>query len=156
MDKRSNGLKCYVTVYLNLHNHQLIKLNLRMTLIFLRYYFIIMNFFKNLGLNLSNIKIFLQKFLRSQIYTTLKNNTIEWEKQQKKKLDDLKKNLLLSFQNILTDFSNEKLSKEILIYVLIAFKQQILEIEKSVDQNLQNYLRKSWSDTYTATNYAYE
>ncbi|GBB87731.1 hypothetical protein RclHR1_14200001 [Rhizophagus clarus] len=99
---------------------------------------------------------FFEKYLRSQIYKTLRNNTIEWENQQKEKLDNLKKELLLSFQKILTDFSNENLSKEIFKYILIAFKQQILEIEKSVDQKLQTYLREAWTDTYTATNYAYK
>ncbi|PKY43548.1 hypothetical protein RhiirA4_398886, partial [Rhizophagus irregularis] len=99
---------------------------------------------------------FFEKYLRSQIYKTLKKNTIEWENQQKEKLDSLKKDLLLSFQKILTDFSNENLSKEILKYILIAYKQQMSEIEKTVDRKLQIYLRESWTDTYTATNYAYK
>src|SRR5437763_2125373 len=72
-----------------------------------------------LFLFIADLKFHLQKYLRFQIYTTLKSNTTEWEKQQKKKLDNLKNSLLLSFQKILTDFSNESLSKEILKYVLI-------------------------------------
>ncbi|EXX56298.1 Sey1p [Rhizophagus irregularis DAOM 197198w] len=99
---------------------------------------------------------FIEKYFRSQIYKTLRNNTIKWEKQQKEKSDNLKKDLLLSFQKILTDFSNENLSKEMLKYILIAFKQQMSVIEKTVDRKLQIYLRESWTDTYTATNYAYK
>ncbi|CAB4476789.1 unnamed protein product [Rhizophagus irregularis] len=98
---------------------------------------------------------FFEKYLRSQIYKTLRNNTIEWEKQQKEKLDNLKKKLLLSFQKILTDFSNESLSKEVLKYILTAFRQQLDLKEKMIDQKLQIYLRKGWMDTYTATNHAY-
>ncbi|POG59298.1 hypothetical protein GLOIN_2v1723021 [Rhizophagus irregularis DAOM 181602=DAOM 197198] len=41
-------------------------------------------------------------------------------------------------------------------YILIAFKQQMSVIEKTVDRKLQIYLRESWTDTYTATNYAYK
>ncbi|GBB87732.1 hypothetical protein RclHR1_14200002 [Rhizophagus clarus] len=99
---------------------------------------------------------FSEKYLRLQIYKTLKYNTVKWEKQQKKKLDDLKTNLLSSFQKILSDFSNEGLSKEVLKYILIALKRQILGIEKTVDQSLQNYLKEGWENTYTATNYAYK
>jgi hypothetical protein len=99
---------------------------------------------------------YLQKYLRSQIYKILRTNTIEWENQQKVKLDNLKESLLLSFQKILTDFSNESLSKEVIKYILIAFKQQMLEIEKTVIQKLQIYLKEGWTDTYTATNHAYK
>ncbi|CAB5362266.1 unnamed protein product [Rhizophagus irregularis] len=94
---------------------------------------------------------FFEKYLRSQIYETLRNNTIKWENQQKENLDNLKKNLLLSFEKILTNFSNESLSNEVHKYLSIAFKQQISEIEESVDQSLQNYLRESCANIYTAT-----
>ncbi|CAG8676061.1 interferon-induced very large GTPase 1-like [Rhizophagus irregularis DAOM 181602=DAOM 197198] len=96
-----------------------------------------------------------EKYLRSQIYNTLSNNTIEWENQQKENLDNLKKNLSLLFKKTLANFSYESLSKEVLNYLSIAFKQQISEIEESVDQSLQNYLRESWTDAYTTTNHAY-
>ncbi|CAI2188056.1 12548_t:CDS:2, partial [Funneliformis geosporum] len=99
---------------------------------------------------------FFEKYLRLQIYNALRNNTLEWEKQQKEKLDHLKNNLLTSFQKILTDFSNESLSKEILKYILIAFKQQMAVKGSTIDQKLQSYLRSCWMDTYTATNYAYK
>ncbi|CAB5362203.1 unnamed protein product [Rhizophagus irregularis] len=88
------------------------------------------------------------KYLRSQIYETLRNNTIKWENQQKENLDNLKKNLLLSFEKNLTNFSNESLSNEVHKYLSIAFKQQISEIEESVDQSLQNYLRESYPTEY--------
>ncbi|PKC16021.1 hypothetical protein RhiirA5_407520 [Rhizophagus irregularis] len=94
---------------------------------------------------------FFEKYLRSQIYETLRNNTIKWENQQKENLDNLKKDLLLSFEKILTNFSNESLSNEVHKYLSIAFKQQISEIEESVDQSLQNYLRESCANIYTAT-----
>ncbi|CAG8659160.1 18025_t:CDS:10, partial [Rhizophagus irregularis] len=98
---------------------------------------------------------FFEKYLRSQIYRTLKNNTIKWENKQKEKLDSLKKNLLSSFQKILTDFSNESLSKEVLKYILIAFRQQLDMKEKTIDQKLRIYLKKGWMDTNTAANHAY-
>ncbi|RIA89350.1 hypothetical protein C1645_772646 [Glomus cerebriforme] len=37
----------------------------------------------------------------------------------------------------------------------MAFKQQLEGKEKSIDQRLQIYLKKGWTDTYTATSYAY-
>ncbi|RGB35754.1 hypothetical protein C1646_742083 [Rhizophagus diaphanus] len=98
---------------------------------------------------------FFEKYLRSQIYKTLKNNTIKWENKQKEKLDSLKKNLLSSFQKILTDFSNESLSKEVLKYILVAFRQQLDMKEKTIDQKLRTYLKKGWMDTNTAANHAY-
>ncbi|CAG8497682.1 7066_t:CDS:10 [Funneliformis mosseae] len=99
---------------------------------------------------------FFEKYLRLQIYTVLRNNTIEWEKQQKEKLDHLKNNLLSSFQKILTDFSNESLSKEILKFILLAFKQKMAVKGSTIDQKLQYYLRFGWMNTHTATNYAYQ
>ncbi|GBC08884.1 hypothetical protein RclHR1_08460001, partial [Rhizophagus clarus] len=93
---------------------------------------------------------FFEKYLRSQIYKTLRDNTIEWENQQKEKLDNLKKRLSSSFQKILTDFSNESLSKEVVGYILTEFRKQLKVKEKSIDQKLQIYLKKGWEDTYTA------
>src|SRR5688572_25369960 len=81
---------------------------------------------------------------------------MKWEEQQKKKLDDLKNNLLASYQKVLTDLSNESLCKEILKYILMAFKKQVSAKENTVDQKLRTYLRDCWMDTYTATNYAYK
>jgi hypothetical protein len=81
---------------------------------------------------------------------------MKWKRQQKKKSDDLKSNLLTSFQKILSDLNNENLSKEILKYILIAFKKQVLAKETTKDKKLRKYLRESWGDTYTAANYAYK
>ncbi|GBC08885.1 hypothetical protein RclHR1_08460002 [Rhizophagus clarus] len=97
---------------------------------------------------------FFEKYLRSQIYKTLRDNTIKWENQQKEKLDNLKKKLL-SFEKILTDSSNESLSKEVVGYILTEFRKQLKVKEKSIDQKLQIYLKKGWEDTYTAADHAY-
>ncbi|CAG8449872.1 3791_t:CDS:10 [Funneliformis caledonium] len=59
------------------------------------------------------------------------------------------------FEKILTDCSNESLSKEILKYIVIAIKQQMAVKRNTIDQRLQLYLRKAWMNTHTATNHAY-
>ncbi|GBC08887.1 hypothetical protein RclHR1_08460004 [Rhizophagus clarus] len=98
---------------------------------------------------------FIEKYLRSQIYVTLRNNSIRWKNKQNEKLNKLKTDLFSSFQKILTDHSNESLSNEVLSYILVAFRQQLEMKEKTIGEKLQNYLKQGWTDTNTAANYAY-
>ncbi|CAG8825169.1 42045_t:CDS:2, partial [Gigaspora margarita] len=108
-----------------------------------------------------NVKIedfsLIEQYLRFKVFITLEDSTKKWKDSQQNNLNDLRENLLKSFNNLLNNFSYENISSQFFKTVAKSVEKQIFIQEKYILQVFEKYLNKKWMiEKRNPTRYAYE